>query len=216
MICASCRTVNLEGMLFCAKCGRGLATASAEDPGNIPRLVWQIGEGTPQTFLLTKAVTTIGRVGGNDIILPGAGVSRQHSRLERSGTRCILVDLGSLNGTLVNDERIEQERDLVEGDVIRIGRTSLQINIPENIASVSNAPSTGTRITDRDTMEQGGGARVPLPAPAEEGPATVFDMPVPGAAPGAAPAEEGEEGEPDADRTVDVADVPWDELVAAA
>jgi pilus assembly protein CpaE len=170
-------------MVFCAKCGRGLATTSAEDPGNIPRLVWQIGDGTPQTFLLTKAVTTIGRVGGNDIILPEAGVSRQHSRLERSGTRCILVDLGSLNGTLVNNERIEQERDLVDGDVIRIGRTSLQISIPENVASMSSAPSVGTRITDKDTMEQAGEARPTPPTAAEEGPATVFDMPVPGGAP---------------------------------
>jgi pSer/pThr/pTyr-binding forkhead associated (FHA) protein/MinD-like ATPase involved in chromosome partitioning or flagellar assembly len=224
MICASCRTVNLEGMVFCAKCGRGLATTSAEDPGNIPRLIWQIGDGTPQTFLLTKAVTTIGRVGGNDIILPEAGVSRQHSRLERSGTRCILVDLGSLNGTLVNNERIEQERDLVDGDVIRIGRTALQISIPENIASVSNAPSVGTRITDKDTMEQGGG-RPPAPA-AEEGPATVFDMPVPGAAPAASAPDEAPDvvpdadrtvaGDLDADRTVSGGDVPWDELVAAA
>jgi pSer/pThr/pTyr-binding forkhead associated (FHA) protein/MinD-like ATPase involved in chromosome partitioning or flagellar assembly len=214
MICASCRTVNLEGMLFCAKCGRGLATASAEDPGNIPRLVWQIGDGTPQTFLLTKAVTTIGRVGGNDIILPEAGVSRQHARLERSGTRCILVDLGSLNGTLVNNERIEQERDLVDGDVVRIGRTSLQIMIPENVASVSNAPSVGTRITDRDTLEQGGDGRPPLPTAAEEGPATVFDMPVPGAAPAAAPPADA--GEADADRTVAGGDVAWEDLVAAA
>src|SRR5919202_211446 len=177
MICASCRTVNLEGMLFCAKCGRGLAATSAEDPGNIPRLVWQIGDGTPQTFLLTKAVTTIGRVGGNDIFLPEAGVSRLHARLERSGTRCILVDLGSLNGTMVNNERIEQER-----DVVRIGRTSLQITIPENIASVSNTPSVGTRITDSETMAQIGEGRPTLPTSGEEGAATVFDMPRPGSA----------------------------------
>ncbi len=209
MICASCRTVNLEGMLFCAKCGRGLASTSADDPGNIPRLIWQIGDGTPQTFLLTKAVTTIGRVGGNDIILPEAGVSRQHARLERSGTRCILVDLGSLNGTLVNNERIEQERDLVDGDVIRIGRTSLQISIPENVASVANAPSVGTRITDKDTMEQAGEGRPTLPVVAEEGPATVFDMPVPGAAPAAAA------GEADAERTVAAGGVSWEELAAA-
>jgi pSer/pThr/pTyr-binding forkhead associated (FHA) protein/MinD-like ATPase involved in chromosome partitioning or flagellar assembly len=222
MICASCRTVNLEGMVFCAKCGRGLATSSAEDPGNIPRLVWQIGDGTPQTFLLTKAVTTIGRVGGNDIILPEAGVSRQHSRLERSGTRCILVDLGSLNGTLVNNERIEQERDLVDGDVVRIGRTALQISIPENVASVSNAPSVGTRITDKDTMDQSGEGRPTLPSHGEEGPATVFDMPVPGApaaadGPVEAPdADRTVAGDLDAERTVSGGDVPWEDLVAAA
>ncbi|HEY7062149.1 MAG TPA: FHA domain-containing protein [Chloroflexota bacterium] len=219
-------------MVFCAKCGRGLVATSAEDPGNIPRLVWQINDGTPQTYLLTKAVTTIGRVGGNDIILPESGVSRQHARLERSGTRCILVDLGSLNGTLVNNERIEQERDLADGDVIKIGRTALQINIPENVTSVSNAPSVGTRITDKDTMEQGAEGRPAMPVLSEEGPATVFDMPVPGAAPAAAAAvsagsdavigpdapeaDKTVAGDFDAEKTVAGGDVPWEELVAAA
>jgi len=173
-------------MLFCAKCGRGLITTSGEDATSIPRLTWQISDGTPQTFLLTKNVTTLGRVGGNDIILTEGGVSRQHARLERSGTRCILVDLGSLNGTYVNNERIEQERDLVNGDVMRIGQTSLQILIPANVASVSAPPSGGQRLRDNETIQDfvPGGAP-PLPQSAlEEGPATVFDLPaVPAVAP---------------------------------
>src|SRR5579875_2724819 len=141
MICANCHTLNLKGMLFCAKCGRSLAPTAEDEAADLPRLVWQVGEGTPQTYLLTKALTTIGRVGGNDIILPETGVSRQHARIERSGTRCILVDLGSLNGTFVNNERTEGERDLADADVIRIGHTAIQIRIPPNVASINRAPT---------------------------------------------------------------------------
>ncbi len=204
MICASCRTVNLEGMLFCAKCGRSLTTTSGDEPSNLPRLVWQIGSGTPQTFLLTKPVTTIGRVGGNDIILPEPSVSRQHARIERSGTRCILVDLGSLNGTLVNNERIEQERDLANGDVIRIGHTDIQVFIPENIAAIVRPPSSGSRLTDRETVDEGTAlGRSALQRVTDEGPATEFDLPVPTlpASP-SADADRTVAGEFDADRTV--------------
>jgi pSer/pThr/pTyr-binding forkhead associated (FHA) protein len=208
MICASCRTDNLEGMLYCAKCGRGLTSSNVADASNVPSLTWQIGDGTPQTFLLTKAVTTIGRVGGNDIILPEAGVSRQHSRIERSGTRVILVDLGSLNGTLVNNERVEQERDLEHGDVVKIGRTALQISIPENVASVARPPSSGGRLTDRETITDAGLSPAVMPGVGYEGPATEFDIPTPGRAPAS------DAG--DAERTVAGGDVDWDQMVAAA
>jgi len=178
MICASCRTVNLDGMVFCAKCGRGLISSSGDDTANIPFLTWQIADGTPQTYLLTKALTTIGRVGGNDIILPESGVSRQHARIERSGTRCILTDLGSLNGTFVNNERIDTERDLVDADVVRIGHVSIQIRIPANVASINRAPTTGHRLLDADTAEHTALDRSVLAAiPVDEGPATLYEMP---------------------------------------
>ncbi len=124
MICASCHTVNLEGMVSCVKCGRALTGSRAEEPGSLPRVTWQIREGTPQTFLLSKAVTTIGRVGVNDIILPEVGVSRQHARIERSDTRTILVDLGSLNGTFLNRRRIETAP-LEDGDELQVGKYRL-------------------------------------------------------------------------------------------
>ncbi len=217
MICASCRTVNLDGMVFCAKCGRGLISTSGEETANIPSLIWQIADGTPQTYLLTKALTTIGRVGGNDIILPETGVSRQHARIERSGTRCILVDLGSLNGTFVNNERTEGERDLADADVIRIGHTAIQIRIPPNVASINRAPTAGHRLLDADTAEHVAveGLRVPQ-IPADEGPATLYEMPA-GSHGGAEESPTRPEAdEVDAERTVMGADVSATDLAAAA
>src|SRR5579875_1834035 len=170
MICANCHTLNLKGMLFCAKCGRSLAPTAEDEAADLPRLVWQVGEGTPQTYLLTKAVTTIGRVSGNDIILPETGVSRQHTRIERQGDRLVIIDLGSLNGTWVNDERVEQARELRNGDIIQIGRTTLQVLLPAALASAMPA-APARRLSETDTVLdphwQGGSLRPAAPPAAE-------------------------------------------------
>lgn len=177
MICANCRTANLKGMLFCAKCGRSLQSVQSDETLNVPRLVWQVGEGTPQTYLLTKAVTTIGRVSGNDIILPETGVSRQHTRIERDGGRFAAVDLGSLNGTYVNEERVEQERELSNGDVIQIGHTSLQVFLPAAFQH-SLAAVGPRRLMDSDTIVAAGRTG----AASDSGPITTPEPPVPSVA----------------------------------
>ncbi|MEY3925099.1 MAG: hypothetical protein RIQ63_450 [Actinomycetota bacterium] len=48
-------------------------------------------------------------------------MSRRHAHLEQSGDHVVLRDLGSLNGTYVNQERIE-EAVLAHGDEVQIGR----------------------------------------------------------------------------------------------
>ncbi|HTL51589.1 MAG TPA: HD domain-containing phosphohydrolase [Planctomycetota bacterium] len=56
--------------------------------------------------------------------LKDKGASRNHSEIFRVGEMCLIRDLGSRNGTYVNDERIEEEL-LREGDLIRIATTEL-------------------------------------------------------------------------------------------
>lgn len=56
--------------------------------------------------------------------LKDKGASRNHSEIFRVGEMCLIRDLGSRNGTYVNDERIDEEL-LREGDVIRIATTEL-------------------------------------------------------------------------------------------
>lgn len=166
-------------MLFCAKCGRSLSPTAEDDASALPRLVRQVGEGTPQTYLLTKAVTTIGRVGGNDIIIPETGVSRQHARIERDGDRLVIVDLGSLNGTWVNEERIEQARALRNGDVIQIGRTTLQVLLPPALPP-ARPGHAARRLSETDTVldpRWQGDVRRAEPAPAEADEHTVYDLP---------------------------------------
>jgi diguanylate cyclase (GGDEF)-like protein len=63
---------------------------------------------------------TLGRDSLCDIEVPDDFISRVHCVLERHDARWVLTDRSSLNGTFVNDERVE-ERDLVPGDQIRVG-----------------------------------------------------------------------------------------------
>lgn len=68
-----------------------------------------------------KAEVTIGRVQGNDIILPKGNVSKRHSRIVLKDNRFIVVDLKSTNGTYVNGRKITSPLVVKSGDKIYIG-----------------------------------------------------------------------------------------------
>lgn len=72
-----------------------------------------------------RATASIGRSPGNEIILDDHAVSAQHCRIRPEKGRFVLHDLGSTNGTYVNDERVDQTQPLRNGDVVRIGRIKL-------------------------------------------------------------------------------------------
>lgn len=73
---------------------------------------------------ITKAVTTIGRNLGNDIVIESPTVSRQHAQIKWRYGRFILHDLGSKSGTRVNGHTISDSV-LVAGDVIEVGNAKL-------------------------------------------------------------------------------------------
>jgi hypothetical protein len=66
---------------------------------------------------------TLGRDAGNDIPLDDTQASRRHAQLGREGGSLVIQDLGSTNGTFVNEERIAGPRALRTGDRIRIGHS---------------------------------------------------------------------------------------------
>jgi hypothetical protein len=68
---------------------------------------------------------TVGRGADCDLVLADPTVSKRHLELRRQGTDVVLVDLGSTNGTKVNDAGVH-ERVLVDGDQIRLGATVLR------------------------------------------------------------------------------------------
>jgi predicted component of type VI protein secretion system len=70
---------------------------------------------------------TIGRDTGNEVVLPTAGVSRQHCQIEADGDEVIVTDLNSSNGTFVNGEQISRST-LSEGDELTIGDLTLKIS----------------------------------------------------------------------------------------
>lgn len=104
-----------------SKTTRGpVAPATSPDPlSRFPLL-----EIDGQRYNLTGATTVIGRGTESDIVVDDNGVSRRHIRLEVTPDGTILTDLGSTNGTFVEEQRIT-EVTLVDGNAIRIGRTPI-------------------------------------------------------------------------------------------
>ncbi len=72
-------------------------------------------------FLLDSDQTTVGRRESADIFLDDVTVSRKHAEFVRSGTRFTVQDVGSLNGTYVNRDRIDSAQ-LAAGDEVQIGK----------------------------------------------------------------------------------------------
>ncbi len=75
-------------------------------------------------FLLDSDFTSTGRHPDSDIFLDDVTVSRRHAEFYRHGDRFTVRDVGSLNGTYVNRERIE-EAELFGGDEVQIGKFRL-------------------------------------------------------------------------------------------
>ena len=100
-----------------------LATVEALRPGTALLVVLR-GPNTGARFLLDDDLVTSGRHPESDIFLDDVTVSRKHATFERTGGRFVVKDVGSLNGTYVNRERID-ESVLQTGDEVQIGKYRL-------------------------------------------------------------------------------------------
>jgi pSer/pThr/pTyr-binding forkhead associated (FHA) protein len=73
---------------------------------------------------LGPGLTTLGRSADNDVVIDSLLVSRRHARVECSGRRCAVEDLGSANGLFVNGKRVSRTV-LNAGDRLRLGDVEL-------------------------------------------------------------------------------------------
>jgi pSer/pThr/pTyr-binding forkhead associated (FHA) protein len=102
-----------------------------------------------KSYELTEAVITIGRLPENTISIANMGISRRHARIERDINRnYILTDLNSLNGTIVNDQKVKRAT-LNQGDRITIGKYTVIIDEilsdhPGDSTGVENGKSTAS------------------------------------------------------------------------
>lgn len=87
-------------------------------------LVVKRGPNAGSRFLLDRDVTTAGRHPDSDIFLDDVTVSRRHAEFRREGSGYTVHDVGSLNGTYVNRERIDAAP-LAGGDEVQIGKFRL-------------------------------------------------------------------------------------------
>ncbi len=144
MRCPRCGHENERGANYCSSCGallsdedettlslgaledrqeieQELGARLAELPEGMGMLVVRRGPNAGSTFVLENDVTTLGRHPDSDIFLDDVTVSRRHALVKRGPEGYEVRDVGSLNGTYVDHERIESAplTDLVE---LQIGR----------------------------------------------------------------------------------------------
>lgn len=98
---------------------------------------------TGQRYPLGQAAVTIGTAADNNIILSDPNVSPHHAALSYRAGAYVLQDLGSADGTYINDYRITSPQPLYDGDVIRIGDTSFDVQLTPAGAAVT-APVYGS------------------------------------------------------------------------
>ncbi len=149
--CHNCGHRNPEGVNFCSSCGSPLPQEPHSDttvtlqpvdvhgeladeettvtlvevPHGTGALVVRRGPNVGTRYLLEAPVTSTGRHPESDIFLDDITVSRRHAEFRKEDDGKVVVrDLGSLNGTYVNRERIE-ERVLSPGDEVQIGKFKL-------------------------------------------------------------------------------------------
>jgi len=84
-------------------------------------LIIHRGPNRGERFLLDSPDSSIGRSGDNEVVLDDVTVSRKHANIRRAGERFELIDLGSLNGTYVNNNSIARAT-LTSGDEIQFGK----------------------------------------------------------------------------------------------
>jgi hypothetical protein len=96
-------------------------------------LVVRQGAQVGKTFPLTDDVVVVGREEGAGVSIHDPEVSRRHARISWQAGRYILEDLGSTNGTYLNDERVTTPQSLQPGDTIGMGQTVLIFQVQAEV-----------------------------------------------------------------------------------
>jgi hypothetical protein len=150
IFCNQCGHRNPGDAAFCSQCGALLdrpidhtvtlakvdplqdAPGGADDPvvdldslqEGVASLVVRAGSQAGEAFALQDPLTRLGRHPDSEIMLDDITVSRRHAEVERRGSAYVVRDAGSLNGTYVNQERVD-EVELNNGDELQVGKFRL-------------------------------------------------------------------------------------------
>src|SRR5215470_15660842 len=119
------------------------------------RLHLVTAEGGQQAIDL-RSVNSLGRHPNNSIQLLDKIVSKEHCVIEQRGAEFVLRDLGSLNGTYINGERVRGEGALKHGDEIALGATRARFDDGSGLpmAPAYLPPSPGWQAAGQPPAQQ--------------------------------------------------------------
>jgi len=133
----------------------------------------RVTEGTERgKRVIVDAELLIGRgaSGGDGRLGEDPEISRRHARVSRGGDGQLTIeDLGSANGTFVNGERIDVPRTLDVGDVIKIGKTLLQVTDRSGAVAEKSPPPTGAPAGEPQSLAAEAGEELVVTAGTAQG-----------------------------------------------
>ena len=116
---------------------KGAVTIEADGDRGVRYALRTIKGLPPDGYYALQGTMQIGRSDESDIALSDPSVSRTHAVIETDGTMPTVRDLGSTNGTFVNERRVQSQA-LRDGDDIRFGNTHMRLVLRQA------RPSTGS------------------------------------------------------------------------
>ena len=99
--------------------------ANADDKVSAAGFVATDGPIAGSKYLLDPGTSTLGRHPESSIFFDDITVSRRHAEVTLSGNEARVTDVGSLNGTYLNQRQIDSTQQLVPGDVLQVGKFKL-------------------------------------------------------------------------------------------
>lgn len=113
----------------------------------MPKLVVLTAGLTDRSFEVTPSKAIVGRLDDNQLPLPEASVSSRHCEIFAKGDDIIVKDLGSTNGSFINEKAIEsgKEATLRPGQVLRLGQVELRY---ETGKRQTDQPRATVKISD--------------------------------------------------------------------
>jgi pSer/pThr/pTyr-binding forkhead associated (FHA) protein len=113
------------------------------------KLVIQLGKKEGRSFKIRPPEGVIGRSHGIAVRVPSNDVSRKHCRVCINDTTVTVEDLQSVNGTFINDEKVEGVQEVQEGDRLRVGPVTFLVKI-ESAAKVVQEDVDVDLLSDED------------------------------------------------------------------
>ena len=95
------------------------------------RVMNSVGEPVEGQIVGLQPITFLGSAPDNTVVLTDAAVSNRHARISQENGTWLLEDLGSGEGTLLNELLLSKPTSLVDGDIIGIGAARLRVEFGE-------------------------------------------------------------------------------------